>query len=313
MRKLLLIALCLPALQCNGSEGEELDADGDDAAAEAPDRVEAADDAGDPGADPDAALDPDPVEEAADGAEDVGAEDAPDDHTWPELPPAPEGKTWVLVWHDEFDGTEIDDSKWQILGDWERRDGWWMQENSTLDGEGHLVIRTDWNGSVFTDGGVRTRDRFYHSFGYYEARCEFHEQPGHWPAFWIYDDSVGTVGDEGRDGTEIDIMEKAWLEERINHALHWDGYDELHQSESTQIDFPGLNEGWHTFGLHWSETEYIFYIDGEETWRTSAGGVSQVPEYIKLTDEIGDWAGDINDAELPDFFRVDYVRVYDAL
>ena len=28
------------------------------------------------------------------------------------LPPAPGGKTWKLVWHDEFDGDKLDDSKW---------------------------------------------------------------------------------------------------------------------------------------------------------------------------------------------------------
>ena len=70
-------------------------------------------------------------------------------------------------------------------------------------------------------------------------------------------------------------------------------------------------EGWHTFGLWWKPDEYVFYVDGKETWRTKAGGVCQVPEYIKLSDEIGNWAGDIKKAKLPDAFLVDYVRVYD--
>ena len=55
----------------------------------------------------------------------------------------------------------------------------------------------------------------------------------------------------------------------------------------------------------------VFYIDGKETWRTKAGGVCQVPVYIKLSDEIGPWAGDIKKADLPDETLVDYVRVYD--
>lgn len=54
-------------------------------------------------------------------------------------------------------------------------------------------------------------------------------------------------------------------------------------------------------------------MDGKETWRTKAGGVSQVPEFMKLSDEIGSWAGDIKKATLPDQFLVDYVRVYDAV
>ncbi len=39
--------------------------------------------------------------------------------------------------------------------------------------------------------------------------------------------------------------------------------------------------GWHTFGLWWKPDEYVFFVDGEETWRTNAGGVSQVPEFMK--------------------------------
>ena len=53
--------------------------------------------------------------------------------------------------------------------------------------------------------------------------------------------------------------------------------------------------------------------DVKETWRTNAGGVCQVPLYIKLSDEIGKWGGDISKAKLPDRFLVDYVRVYDLV
>ena len=61
------------------------------------------------------------------------------------------------------------------------------------------------------------------------------------------------------------------------------------------------------------DIEYYTYIDGKEVWRSSAGGVSQVPEYLKLTNEIGKWAGDIKQAKLPDYFEVDYVRVYERV
>ena len=32
----------------------------------------------------------------------------------------------------------------------------------------------------------------------------------------------------------------------------------------------------------------------------------------ELSDEVGDWAGDIKKVKLPDEFFVDYVRVYDV-
>jgi len=229
----------------------------------------------------------------------------------PVLPSGAGAGPWQLVWHDEFDGTAIDEAKWEIVGDMPRRDGYWVKEDAYLDGNGRLVLRTKQDGDRYTCGAVRTLGKFEHRFGFWEVRCRFHKQPGHWPAFWLFCGGVGTVGEEGRDGTEIDVMEKPWAESRIQHALHYDGYGDAHKHQGKVVDLAGLNKGFHTFGLHWKPDEYVFYVDGKETWRTDAGGVSQVPEYIKLTEEIGDWGGDIKEAALPDFFLVDYVRVYD--
>ena len=229
------------------------------------------------------------------------------------LPPAPAGKTWRLAWSDEFDGNRIDESKWEVLGNSKRRDGLWWKADSYLDGNGHLVLRTASDGKRFTCGAVRTQGKFEHRFGFWQCRCKFGTQPGHWPAFWLFSrPGVGKVGNEGRDGTEIDIMEKAWLSDHINHALHWDGYGKDHRSKGTKVHAPGVSKGWHTFGLHWKPDEYVFTIDGTETWRSKAGGVSQVKAFVKLTEEIGKWAGDIRKAKLPDHFLVDYVRVFDA-
>jgi beta-glucanase (GH16 family) len=229
-----------------------------------------------------------------------------------QLPPAPAGKIWKLVWQDEFDGTALDDSKWDVP-EYKRRDGYWSRKSITLNGSGQLVMSVLKEGDKYLDGCVRTRGKFEHAFGYYVTRIQLQKQPGHWSAFWIMGEGVGKVGEEGRDGTEIDIMEKPWLDDRINHALHWDGYGKDHKSQGTVVKMSGVMEGFHTFGLWWKADEYVFYVDGKETWRTDAGGVSQVPEYIKLSDEIGDWAGDIKKAKVPDQFLVDYVRVFDLV
>ena len=207
------------------------------------------------------------------------------------LPAAPKGKTWKLVWHDEFDGTKLDETKWDVMPDAPRKGGWWMRKAVSLDGKGHLVISTLKEGDRYIDGCVRTKGKFEHSFGYYVARIQLQKQPGHWSAFWIMGNGVGKVGNGGRDGTEIDIYEKPWLDDRVQHTLHWDGYGKDHKSKGKVVKVPGVMEGWHTFGLWWKPDEYVFYVDGKETWRTKAGGVCQVPEYIKLSDEIGNWGG----------------------
>lgn len=227
------------------------------------------------------------------------------------LPAPPAGQKWQLAWHDEFDGTQLDDTKWERIGDSKRRDGFWVKADAYLDGKGNLALRTARDGERFTSGAVRTLGKFEHAFGYYVARCQMPTQPGHWPAFWMMAPGVGKVGDGGRDGTEIDIVEMPWRDGRLTMNLHWDGYGKDHRSAGTNVTLSAVTQGFHTYGLWWSPTQYVFYVDGKEVWRTSAGGVSQVPEYLKLTEEIGDWAGDIRKATLPDLFLVDYVRVYD--
>jgi len=230
------------------------------------------------------------------------------------LPPAPPGAQWKLIWHDEFEGDRLDPDKWEIP-EYKRRDAWWSRRAIALDGKGHLIIRIFREGDKFYDGCVRTRGRFEHAFGYYVARVRLQRSPGHWTAFWLYNASVGRVGDGGMDGTEIDIFEKPWIDDRVQHTLHWDGYGKHHRSKGHVSRNPGVMQGFHTFALLWTPDEYVFYVDGKERWRTSAGGVCQVPLYIKLSDEaqFGGWAGDVRKAKLPDEFIIDYVRVYDLV
>ena len=229
------------------------------------------------------------------------------------LPQASEGKTWKLIWHDEFDGTTLDDSKWSVMPNDRRKDGWWTPKAVSLDGKGHLVIKTLREGGKYLDGCVHTNGKFEHSFGYYVARVRMQRQPGHWSCFWVFGDGVKKVGTNGRDGSEIDIVTKAWLDDRVQHSLHWDGYGSEHKMEAQVVHVPGVMEGFHTFGVWWKEDEYIFYVDGRETWRRSGGAVCRVPQYLQLSDEMGPWAGDIKKADLPDQFLVDYVRVYDLV
>lgn len=244
----------------------------------------------------------------------------------------PESDTWKLIWSDEFDGEESPDpTKWESL-DYNRRnndtgpDGWWSSDDAYLDGNGNLVIRArkidNKNGDDdefdYSSGMVRSRGRFQQTFGKFEIRCRMPSQPGWWVAFWLMCDSQGNIGDSGEDGTEIDIMEGFGWTERIGHALHWDGYGAAHQSSGFAQEIPGILEGFHTFTLEWDENEYVFLVDGLETWRSAAGGVSKVPEYIKITGEISaefwavseNWANDPQNANFPDTFIVDYVRVY---
>ncbi len=229
------------------------------------------------------------------------------------LPRPPKGYRFKPLWQDTFSGKKIDTTKWSIRGDHKRKDGFWEKDNCFLDGAGKLVIRAAKEEKGYTTGCLSSKGKFEHDFGFYIIRCKFSRTQGHGPAFWLQSDSVGKVGDEGRDGTEIDILEKFKNDDRIQHALHWDGYGEDHKAASCTVEMEGLSSGYHTFGLLWTPTEYVFYVDGIESWRTTAGGVSQVKAYILLSDEIRFWNGDITKETFPQDFYVDYVRVYDLV
>ena len=63
--------------------------------------------------------------------------------------------------------------------------------------------------------------------------------------------------------------------------------------------------------VSWMPEDYTFNVDGVQTWKTNAGGVSQVAASLGLKLEFSQgWNGDIAKAELPDQFIVDDVRVY---
>jgi len=219
---------------------------------------------------------------------------------------------YQLIWSDEFEGDALDAGKWAYRGLGPRRDAINVKETVALDGQGRLVLTTKQQGDDYHTAMIATQGKFETTFGYFEVRIKLQEQIGHWSAFWLQSPSLGQpLGDPGKAGTEIDIFEYLRKDgDRVHHNLHWDGYSKEHHKHAGQtVTVPGLGEGWHTVGLLWTENEYVFYVDGKETWR-SAEGVSRRDEYIILSLEVGSWAGDIAEAALPDHLYVDYVRVY---
>jgi beta-glucanase (GH16 family) len=226
-----------------------------------------------------------------------------------DTPAIPTG--YHLVWSDEFDGTALDAHKWDYRQLGPRRDGVNVTESVSLDGQGHLVLTTRRNGDIYETAMIGTQGLFETTFGYFECRAKLQTQVGHWSAFWIQSPTMGEgIGDPAASGVEIDVLEYLCRTENVvHHNLHWDGYGEHHKSVGGKVAVPGLSEGWHTFGVLWTEMEYVFYVDGKETWRTDKA-ISKRPQYLILSLEVGKWAGDISEAALPDHLTVDYVRVY---
>lgn len=248
----------------------------------------------------------------------IGFSGQPEHATAEPEPPIP---GYALVWHDEFEGETLDRTKWSPWAPGPRRDAVNTEDAPSLDGEGNLRIttsRAEEDGKVvYRSGGVWTRGLFEPTFGYLEARIRVQTQIGHWCAFWLNCSPMGEpVGDPAAGGVEIDVMEfhhRMQAGGAVQHNIHWDGYGEHHESRGHEVRVQHLADEFHTFGVLWTPEEYVFYVDGVETWRVRAadgGAISARPEYLILSLEVGDWAGDIAGADLPDSMVVDWVRVW---
>lgn len=152
---------------------------------------------------------------------------------------------------------------------------------------------------VFT-GGIETREKtggksiklFEQAFGYFEATVIVPRGLGMWSAFWLQSDDCGKIGHKGEDGTEIDIYESSFINNnptKTGQALHYDAYqapyyrckDNIYDTKNNLYDGEA-----HTYALKWTPNCYVMYVDGKAVWATDAGGVSKVPEYMRLTVEI---------------------------
>ncbi len=225
------------------------------------------------------------------------------------------GEEYVLTFLDEFSKKELNTSNWEYCPEWTRADrgGKWAPACTTVE-DGKLVLSViyDEEAGHYKSGAIRTKGIFEQAYGYFECSMRVQDVPGFWSAFWMMCGNVGNVGNDGVDGTEIDIMEAFNAETfGINHALHWDGYDEHHKSEGQSEYREDLYDGkFHTYSVRWSPEGYKWYIDGELMWESTAGGVCNQPGYMKLTLEVGSWAGEIDLSDLPATVEVDYVRAY---
>ena len=273
----------------------------------------------------------------------------------------PEGE-WELVWADEFDGDTLDCTKWDCrLNFWGRRFPGYTEEGVVVrngcvelhrtERDGYYVspqLQTGansfdvplggndspWNQDTIWRLGELSPAKFEHRFGYYECRCKFQREPDvMWSAFWLQSSSIGTRYDAAWCGVENDIMEH-FFPDTASCGNIYGGYGRQFRNDGRiQYDLTPTEDGFHRFGMLWTESEYIFYCDGTEVGRCNEA-VSQVPQFVLLTTEIrghrnstplkiGEYSTDYSsillgnvkkrgDVFTDDAFTVDYVRVFDA-
>ncbi len=222
----------------------------------------------------------------------------------------PEEMGYQLVWEDQFNGTGLDEKKWMPRSVGPRACGY-ISEDAIKVKNGNLELWTFTENDSIKVGAVGTQETYMTTYGFFECRAQMQKSGGNWSAFWIQSPGIAKGEDPGIFGTEIDIFEffKKDGADMVSHNLHW-AYGPNQQSIGARLSHHGeVSKGFHTFAVEWTPEKYAFYIDGYKYYEIKQA-ISHTDEYMILSMELPGKKEDMRTATLPDFFLVDYVRVY---
>lgn len=236
------------------------------------------------------------------------------------------------VWSDEFDGTSLDESKWNYqLGDgcdislcgWGNNElQYYKKENITVS-NGTLSItakKERVRGSNYTSGRINTKGKGEWTYGRLEARIKLPAGGGLWPAFWMLptDEVYGGWPQSG----EIDIMEFVGHHPKeILGTIHYgDPYpDNQHQGNKYVLQEGTFPDAYHTYSIEWEPGEIRWLLDGVlfSTKRTEDISPYNWPfdqnfHFLLNVAVGGNLGGTVDDSIFPAAMEVDWVRVYDS-
>lgn len=184
---------------------------------------------------------------------------------------------WKLVFDPSFGGKTLNTSMWATCSpgasagctNFGNKEYEWYLPSQVLvyGGALHLLAQRipttglDQNGAPkeysCRSGMIATSSSFNFQYGYMEIVAHIPSGAGLWQALWLVAVSQSPA--------EIDILE------------HWGNQSNsgvyLHPAQGARqggrIDTPNISSGWHTFGLYWSRSSLIWYIDGKKVFSAS--------------------------------------------
>jgi len=239
------------------------------------------------------------------------------------------------VWHDEFNGSTIDTSRWGYdIGTGPPYPGWGNKELEyytsrpenayVASGLLHIVARSEsYSSSSYTSARLKTYGLFSPTYGRFEFRARLPQGPGFWPAFWLMPRDM-VYGDWAASG-EIDVMENRGQDPTtVLGTLHFGGaWPNNDQSFGPSFTFPAGDSvtNFHVYALEWSTNEFQWYVDGisyqtQTSWWSTGGAFPapfNAPFYLVMNLAVGGYFVGSPDAStvFPSEIQVDYVRVYD--
>ncbi len=220
---------------------------------------------------------------------------------------------------DEFEGKELDRSKWVIGMDWwkGRQPALFSEKNITVsDGKLHLIMRKEKLPAElgkqgyhdYSSAALHSKTRS--SYGYFEVKAKPMNSGGS-SSFWFQQD------DNPAWGTEIDVFEIGGKAKGFENKYHMTLHVFKTPTEKKHWSVGGvwlapwrLADAYHVYGLEWNKDELKFYVDGVMV-RTVENTHWHQPLFLIFDSEtMGDWFGMPDDKDLPSTFSIEYVRAW---
>lgn len=231
--------------------------------------------------------------------------------------PMPGNWKFAPEFSDEFNGTALDDAKWDPFNPgWTGREpGWFAKSNVTVkDGMLQLTARAENLPDIpkryhtFTTAAVKSKQRV--CYGYFEIRFQAMKSKAS-SAFWFY-------GTDPKHWTEIDVFELSGNHPKLNstyfmnvHVMETPEDGKKHWNKGNNWVAPyRFADGFHTAGLLWTKDKIEWFVDG-----TSRFSLKNTHWHQKLninfdSETMPEWFGLPDPAELPAEFKVDYIRAW---
>ncbi len=235
---------------------------------------------------------------------------------------------WNLVWADEFNGSNLDATKWTPQtggGGWGNNELQYYTarpENIEVsNGSLKIIARSEtYSGSNYTSARLRSINKGDWTYGKFEARIKMPAAQGLWPAFWMMP-TENYYGTHPRSG-ELDIMELFGLyPSRVYgtiHTINTATNGVFSSSAQYNMSVGNFGTDFHIFSVEWKPDTIRWYVDNILFSTKTSANFNGNPWrfdrdfHILLNLAVG---GDSNGAPnastlFPATMEVDYVRAY---
>ena len=253
-------------------------------------------------------------------------------------PPSVARAAWQLGWSDEFDGANLDATKWSFdfgkdasgWGNNEREYYKARTDNAHISGGLlHIVARQESvGGFAYISARIKSQGLFSKALGRLEFRARLLERLSCWPTLWMLGNKITSAG--WRVCAEIDVVEsQGGSATLVQRTLHYSDSVNGHLSQTAYFGLTAAGDSvtnFHVYAVEWTTNSIKWMLDSYtvQTWRAWSSSTGAYPAPFNQTFFLimnlavgGSYLSNPTDTQInagilfPAEMQSDYVRVYD--